>query len=664
MILIVSYSGAFGGAERLLIDVAPALPGERVLACPEGPLACSAREAGLKVLALPARSLLTRGDPRTVARATANLSAHALEVRGLVSSLDPELVLAWGMRSAIAALLGPRLGCPVAFQHNDLPAKPPIDAVVRAAASRASLIVVPSRSVARHLDPSASLAAKLVIVHPGVDPDRFAVHPPPDGPPSVLVLGALTAWKRPDLALEACALARTRVPGLRLRLVGAPPPENGDASILALSERAAAEDLAGAVELVGAVSDPADELARATCLLHCAEREPFGLAVLEALAAGRPAIVPSAGGPGEIVDDSCGLLYEPGDATAAAQAIVTVLDDPELAARLGAGGRERARGSFGLEEARRDYAEALAPFLCARQPPPVAQCAVVTVTHNSAGDLERLLESASSHLPQARIIVVDCASQDNTIAVADGRATMIALPENVGFGRACNLGVAQVSEPVTVLLNPDVELLDDSLLLLVREALRSDRLLAPLLLSSDGSRQQSVHPAPTSAADLVRSLVPHAAVPGRIGAALAPWRSRAPRRVGWAVGAAIVARTETLARLGPFDEQIFLYAEDLDLGLRAAASGVETWFWPSARVLHRGGHASAAAFGGEPFERLAVARREVVRRRLGSRRGQLDDFAQAVTFGTRLAMKRALGRPANRERAQLRALARAVNTRS
>ena len=173
----------------------------------------------------------------------------------------------------------------------------------------------------------------------------------------------------------------------------------------------------------------------------------------------------------------------------------------------------------------------------------------------------------------------------------------------------------------------------------------------------DGSLQQTVHPAPTSPADLVRSLVPPAAVPGRLRTALAPWRSPGPRRVGWAVGCAIVARTETLARLGPFDERIFLYGEDLDLSLRAAETGVETWFWPSGRVLHRGAQSSRAAFGGEPFERLAAARHEVVARRLGRTRALLDDGAQAVTFASRLLIKRVLHRAADREREQLRALA-------
>jgi GT2 family glycosyltransferase len=293
--------------------------------------------------------------------------------------------------------------------------------------------------------------------------------------------------------------------------------------------------------------------------------------------------------------------------------------------------------------------------------------ALATVTHNSAPELRALLTSVGRYLPGSRVIVVDCASQDDTVSVANAGApgcevVTVALEQNVGFGRGCNRAIEEIREPVTVLVNPDIELLDGSLAELAEEAIRPERperLLAPLVLSPDGSRQDTAHPVPASAADLGRALAPQRLLPGRAGVALAPWRARRPRRVGWAVGCALAARTETLRRLGPFDEQIFLFYEDLDLGLRAAAAGVETWFWPAARVLHHRAHSTGPAFAGEPFELLARTRREVVERRLGRRRARLDDAVQAITFAGRLAAKRALGGSAVRERRQLQALLRA-----
>ncbi len=288
----------------------------------------------------------------------------------------------------------------------------------------------------------------------------------------------------------------------------------------------------------------------------------------------------------------------------------------------------------------------------APQRPEVA-IAVVTVTRNSGRVLSGLLGSTARHLGDAQMVVVDCASNDDSVAIASrAGAEIVALEQNLGFGRGCNRGLEEVRAPVTALLNPDVEVLDDSLLELASEATAHDRLLAPLVLSPDGTRQDTVHPRPASVPDLLRAVLPHA-VPF-----LAPWRSDSPRRVGWAVGCAVVARTATLRALGPFDEQIFMYGEDLDLCLRAGARGVETWFWPTGRVLHHQAHASEREFGGEPFELHARARHEVVARRLGDRAAGLDDAAQGVTFASRILARRLLGRDPTRERRQLSALRR------
>ncbi len=665
IVLLTSYSGALGGAERVLIELAGALEGERYLACPPGPLADAGAASGLRVIPLRPRRLELRGDPRDRLLAPARLAGHGRELRRLVRDLDPDLVVACGTRSALALLLAPGARTvPVVFQHNEMLPGPLLGQAVRAAARRADLVIVPSRAVAQELGGSASA----VVVHPGVDVERFDPGAPRAQPPEVLVLGALVAVKRPELALETAAIARRTRPDLRLRFVGAPLGDGGGSPLSELQARAAQPDLAGAVEFAGAVADPAADLIRASALLHGAEREAFGIAVLEALAAGRPAVVPAAGGAAEIVDDSCAIAYPPGDAAAAAAALLRLLEDPELAAEMGRHGRERARAHFSLAASRAGFAQAVGPVMRRRPVPGVTpdQLALITVTHNSARELAALLASVDRHLPGAHVVVVDSASDDDSVRLSRAWAgprppTVVALAENAGFGRASNRGIAKVGQPVSVLLNPDVELLDDSLLRLAEEALRRDRperLLAPLVLSPDGTRQDSAHPLPGTAADLVNALIPPAALPGPAGTCLAPWRSRGPRRIGWAVGCAVLARTETLRRLGPFDEGIFMFGEDLDLGLRAAQAGVPTWFWPDARVLHHGAHSTAPAFGGEPFELLARARHEVVGRRLGARRARLDDLAQSLTFHSRIGLKGLLGRDTARERRQLAALRR------
>jgi N-acetylglucosaminyl-diphospho-decaprenol L-rhamnosyltransferase len=633
LVLFVSYSGAIGGAERLLVDFATGVHGEVCIACPEGALAQAARTAGLRVFVLPRRSLRLRGGIGARTSAAIALLAHAFEARALARNLTPDVVIAWGMRTAIASLLFRRRSTPLVFQHNDLlPAGGVLRALIRVAAARADLVIALSHAIAHDLGRPAQ------VVHPGIEVDDF--HTPPQRSQQVLVLGALVAWKRPDVALEAVALARQTLPGLKLRFVGAPMPEDGDTLAERLRERAARSDLAGAVEFAGAVSDPRSELAHAGCLLHCAEREPFGMVVLEALAAGLPVVAPASGSPAEIADTSCAVLYPPGDAAAAGAGIAQVLSDPDLAAGLGVAGRKHAREGFTRAAARMRYRCAIEALLPERAPfkprESAARLAIVTVTHNSARELDWLLSSVSRHLPAARVVIVDCASSDDSVAIAqawNGRCSIVQT-DNVGFGRACNLGLREVREPAVALLNPDVELLDDSLARVADKALVDDRLLAPLVLTPSGGREDSVHPLPGSLPDLLNALVPHDVAPRQ----LVPWHATEPQRVGWAVGCAVVARTETLRRLGPFDERIFLYGEDLDLSLRAADA--------------------KEAFGGEAFDRLAQARREVVVRRQGQRRAALDDFAQALTFRSRLLAKRALGREVERERRQLEALRR------
>ena len=150
------------------------------------------------------------------------------------------------------------------------------------------------------------------------------------------------------------------------------------------------------MEFAGAVSTRSAELAGAACLLHCADAEPFGRVVAEALACGLPVVAPAAGGPAELVDDDCGRLYRPGDAAGATGALSEVLGDRE---RLSAGARARAEVTVDIRDTRRRYRE-LVP---ADGPAPTApDASLVTVIHDSEHELRALLHSIERHLPGMR----------------------------------------------------------------------------------------------------------------------------------------------------------------------------------------------------------------------------------------------------------------------
>jgi N-acetylglucosaminyl-diphospho-decaprenol L-rhamnosyltransferase len=283
----------------------------------------------------------------------------------------------------------------------------------------------------------------------------------------------------------------------------------------------------------------------------------------------------------------------------------------------------------------------------------VSAFTVVTVLHDSARELPGLLRSIEAHLPaDTQLVIVDSGSGDDGAAIArDAGAEVVVLDGNPGFGAANNEGVARARHPVTVLLNPDCEVLDAGLATLAERAAGIDALLVPRLLNADGSLQRSAHPLPGRPAALVRAVLPTRALPE-------PHRARQPRPVGWAIAACVAAPTALLRRLGPFDPEAFMFYEDLDLCLRARAAGAPTILHPEVAVRHLGGRSTARAFGGEAFDLQARRRREVIAGRLGAGALRIDDAAQALTFGLRAAA----GRERARNLAALRALRAARRT--
>lgn len=290
--------------------------------------------------------------------------------------------------------------------------------------------------------------------------------------------------------------------------------------------------------------------------------------------------------------------------------------------------------------------------------------AIVTVIHDSAAELRGLLDSIDRHLdPAPRVVVVDSGSSDDGAELARERgADVIELGGNRGFGAGNNAGLERVREPVTALVNPDVELLDDGLARLADLALERDALFVPRLLNADGSVQDSAHPLPGTVEAFVPALLPRPLLPPPLRRRYEPWRSDEPREVGWAIAACVAARTGLLRRLGPFDPDAFLFYEDMELGLKARAEGAPTILRPEIRLRHLGGTSTERALGSQALDLHARRRREVVATR-GRVALALDDASEAATFGLRAAARRLAGRGGELERARLQALRRARRAR-
>ena len=190
----------------------------------------------------------------------------------------------------------------------------------------------------------------------GVDPKRFAPSPellrragqirrdlgiPPQAPVAGFV-GRLTRDKGIAELVEAYLELRTRIPELRLLLVG--DSEEGDP--LPPNTRLRIENEPGIIR-VGFVQDPVPYYHVMDVLAFPTHREGFGNVALEAQASGKPVVAARATGVVDsVIDGVTGILVPIGDPKALAEALQLVLKDPRLAAALGAAGRERVLREF------------------------------------------------------------------------------------------------------------------------------------------------------------------------------------------------------------------------------------------------------------------------------------------------------------------------------
>ena len=199
----------------------------------------------------------------------------------------------------------------------------------------------------------------------------------------------------------------------------------------------------------------------------------------------------------------------------------------------------------------------------------------VVVLHDSAGPLHALLDSLPLLPEPPQLIVVDTGSRDEGAELARAAgAEVVELGANPGFGAANNAGVERARHPVTVLLNPDCELLDGSLDRLAGAAATGpERLWVPRLLEADGAVQRSAHPLPGTVGALLPALVPPELLPRALRERAEPYRAERPARSGGRSPPAWRRGPTSCAASAPFDPGQFLFFEDMDLCLRARAAG-------------------------------------------------------------------------------------------
>jgi GT2 family glycosyltransferase len=197
-----------------------------------------------------------------------------------------------------------------------------------------------------------------------------------------------------------------------------------------------------------------------------------------------------------------------------------------------------------------------------------------------------------------QIVVVDGGSFDGCaemLAADFPEVEFIQSNENIGFGRANNLGLAAVTGELLLLLNPDTELRPGALSTLTETLIEQPDagLVGARLLNSDGSLQySSVHLLPTPWNIALDSDWTRRRWWRRKG--LTP--DSPPCEVESVSGACMLLHTETFRNLGGFDPAYFMYAEDIDLCARVRALGQKIFFASRATVVHHGGGSSGRQF--------------------------------------------------------------------
>jgi len=201
--------------------------------------------------------------------------------------------------------------------------------------------------------------------------------------------------------------------------------------------------------------------------------------------------------------------------------------------------------------------------------------AIVVVTFNSAATICACLKSALATLgPDDEVIVVDNHSQDDTLAeIQKARAgepgTVRVLPQhkNLGFARACNLGMAHSDKEFVVLLNPDTQVFDNWLERLIAHFQYYPNTGAVGPLSNYTAHSQHVT---TYLNELTVADFEH---PERLSARLWNRFARRSLPVRVLIGFCLALRRETLERYGGLDETFFLGIEDLELSWRLRERG-------------------------------------------------------------------------------------------
>lgn len=371
-VLFYNHTAQVSGAERVLLLLLARLNHrtfDRVVICPaDGPLKEMVGE--LSVSCYEVDGLKARFTWRIdhLVRYLSSFWRLISQVRAHVRRVNPDLIHANSVRAglvATAATIGLRL--PVIWHVHDMLPRHPLSTAIRLVAlcSARTRIVAISRAVAErfrgHVLRSTKARASITVIHNAVDLEKFY----PDGvsrqktrndlklsptDQAIGIIGQITPRKGQLPLLEAFALVLKQLPQAKLIVVGAPLFNRDENYFRSLTERAQTLSIADQVRFLGAREEIPAITGALDLLVVNSLVEPFGLVVLEGMACGTPVLATAVDGIPEIIrhgDD--GWLVPSGDKNALAAAIVDLINQAQLRAKLSAAALAKVRTQFTVE---------------------------------------------------------------------------------------------------------------------------------------------------------------------------------------------------------------------------------------------------------------------------------------------------------------------------
>lgn len=380
-ILFVNHTGIVSGAERVLLTILDHLDRERfepIVSCPLGSdLAGLVRERNVPVVATPDLQARFTWNPIRVVQYLYSYLKAIREFRRAPFLKTATLIHANSVRAGLVASFAARgTGIPVIWHLHDMMKPHPFSTAIRWVAlltSTVSILAVSHAAASQFRGSLLRFTRKhpvIQVLHNSVDAQRF--RPDPSGRQRVrhalgltdaqftaAIIGQLTQRKGQLETIQAMSDVVRRVPDAVLLVVGAPLFNDDQRYLAALQSAVAQLGLRGKVFFLGQRSDINALLAAADAVVVNSHHEPFGLVVLEALAAVKPVVAARVDGVVEVIEDgTTGLLVPPGDRAALASALVRLAGDRQLCESLAARGRAVIERDFTYES----YIQSLEAF--------------------------------------------------------------------------------------------------------------------------------------------------------------------------------------------------------------------------------------------------------------------------------------------------------------